>query len=49
MFKLSVKLSKDNEKLEKIIVEFKEYIEFLENKNKVLGEEIYNIIDQSLK
>lgn len=37
MFKLSAKLSKDNDNLEKSIVYFKEYNEFLENNNKILG------------
>lgn len=36
---LSVKLNKENDKLEKNIIDLKDYIELLENRNKVLGEE----------
>lgn len=43
MVKLSVEINEDNEKLERSIIEFKEYTEFLENSSKILGEEITNI------
>lgn len=49
MFKLSVKFNKYNEKLERRIIDFKEYIEFLVSRNKIIGEEIANIKNQSLK
>lgn len=49
MFKLSVKLSKENGKLEISIIVFKGYIDFLENGNKIIGEEITAIINQYLK
>lgn len=38
MSKLSVKLNKDNDKLEKSVNEFKKYILFHENSNKIIGE-----------
>lgn len=40
MFKIICDLVKENDKLEKNIVDIKNYIEFLENTNKILGEEI---------
>lgn len=43
MFQLSVKVSKENKKLEKSITDLKDYVEFLENSNKILGEEISSI------
>lgn len=49
MFKLSVKLSKENEKLERSILELKDYINFKENSDKVLENEIVEIIRQSVK
>lgn len=49
IFNLSVKLSKVNDKLEKSIVDFKEYIEFLENRNEIICEEITSIRNESLK
>lgn len=39
MFELSVKLNKENDKLEKNIIDLKDHIELLENRNKILGEE----------
>lgn len=45
MFKLSVKVIKDNEKFERSVNDFKECIYFLENRNKILGEEIADIIN----
>lgn len=39
MYKLSIKLNKDNDKLEKGVNEFKTYILFHENSNKIIGEE----------
>lgn len=49
IFKLSVKFNKYNEKLERRIIDFKVYIEFLVSRNKIIGEEIANIKNQSLK
>lgn len=43
MFKISVNLSKENEKLENIIIDLKDYVKFLENRSKILGEEISSI------
>lgn len=43
MLKLGDKLSKENKKLEIRIIEFKDYIEFLKNSNKVLRNEIDKI------
>lgn len=40
MFKINVKLSKENEQLEKSIIELKYYIQFIKNSNKVLENEI---------
>lgn len=49
MFQLSVKVSKENKKLEKSITDLKDYVEFLENSNKILGEEISSIWSESFK
>lgn len=49
LFKLSVKLAKENEKLEKIIIDLKDYSQFLENRNKFLYEDFSIIISESLK
>lgn len=38
------KLTKENEKLEKNIIDLKDYVECLENSNKILCEEISSII-----
>lgn len=49
MFKFSVNINKDNDKLKKKIVDLKDYIEFLENRNKIIGEEMASIRRESLK
>lgn len=49
MFILSVKLSKKNEKLERNIIDFKNYIEFLESSDKRLGIELHEFRLQSSK
>lgn len=49
MFKLNVKLTKDNDKLENHIICFEEFVEFFENSDKILGEEIVSIKSESLK
>lgn len=43
MFKLNVKLNKENDKLEKNIIDLKDDSKFLENNNKILGKEISSI------
>lgn len=49
MGKLSVKLTKESEKLEKNNIGLKNYVDFLENRNKFLYEEISSIRNESLK
>lgn len=49
IFKLCVNISRDNDKLENSIIYFKEHFNFFENRNKVLGEEIANITNETLK
>lgn len=49
IFKLSIDLSKQNNKIEKSIKYLEGYIEFLENSNKSFGEKIANIRNQYLK
>ena len=43
MFKLSNKLIKENDKINKSSIDLKDYLEFLEMSNKTLKHEIYNI------
>lgn len=38
MFKINIKLNKDNYKIKMGVIYLKEYIEFLENGNKILDE-----------
>lgn len=49
MVKISVKLAKENKKLEKKIINLKDYVELLENDNKILKEEITSIRSNFLR
>lgn len=49
IFKFTTNLLRENEKLEKNIFDFKYYIEFLENINKILSEEIASTRREYLK
>lgn len=48
LFRLSVKLAKENEKLKKNNSDPKDYVEFLENNNTIFSEEITSIRCESL-
>lgn len=48
IFKLNVKLIQDNEALEKRIIDIKEYIEFVENRNKFLVTKLLALGNESI-
>lgn len=49
IIKIRVKLNKENEILEKNIVDLKDYIKFSKNNNNTLGEEIASIRSETLR